>query len=1090
MSGLGSNLTNSSTLYIGNTGTGTLAISNGGTVSNTSSYIGNFAGSNGTVTVSGPGSNWTNSSTLTVANAGTGTLAISNGGTVSNTNSFIGNVAGSNGTVTVSGPGSKWTNSSMSIGNAGTGKLAISSGGTVAASGTVTIGSASTGKGALAVDGSGSTLSALVLTVANFGTGTLAISNGGAVSNTAGIIGNFAGSNGTVTVSGPGSNWTNSSTLTVGNAGTGTLAISNGGTVSNTNSFIGNAAGSNGAVTVSGPGSKWTNSSTLTVANAGTGTLAISNGGTVSNTVGIIGDAVTGNGTVTVNGPGSSWTSSGAIVVGEAGSGTLTIANGATLKSASGIIGDAASGVGVVTIDGAGSIWDDTGDPIIGNAGKGTLTISNGGRLLSTVSVLGNLATGNGTVLVTGAGSTWTDNSTITVGNAGTGKLTVADAGLVTAAGGVVVAAQAGSAGTVNLNGTSGRQGVLQTLSLAEGSGTGTVNFDGGILRAIADNASFISGFKAGALNINGGGATIDDAGYTIATDNALTGTGGLTKTGVGTLTLNGISTYSGGTTVTAGTLVVGDEAHTSAALSGGGATTVNSGATLGGYGSVTGTVTNNGTVAVADTLAAAGLAKGNFTIDGTLVNNSLAQVGGTGIGNTLTVNSYVGNIGSTVALNTYLGSDGSPSDRLIVNGGTATGTSGLRITNVGGAGALTYGNGILVVDAINGATTASGAFTLSKPVIAGPYEYTLFRGSTDGSDAQDWFLRSTLPLSQPGSETPNYRQEVSLYTALPSMAQLYGRATLGTMHERVGEQEQLRGDSALDANRTVANGAWGRMIGIHGSQGTGSIYSDGPKFDYDISAMQVGLDVYRRAREDGGRDHAGISVAIGHLGGDVTHADGIRAGRNSFDAQTLGFYGTHFGASGWYVDAVAQVTLYNNVKALSSRTQGLESPITLSTNGRGVGASLEGGYPIQVGGGWIVEPQAQLMYQRIGLDDSADVAATVRFPTSESLAGRVGPRFARTWALEEGDRARMMTAWLRANLWHEFMGNNKTEFSSASGFLPFSSDLSGSWVELAGGFTAQLTRRTAAFAQVGYMQGTSSDRSAYSGKFGVRVNW
>src|SRR5205823_14093086 len=104
---------------------------------------------------------------------------------------------------------------------------------------------------------------------------------------------------------------------------------------------------------------------------------------------------------------------------------------------------------------------------------------------------------------------------------------------------------------------------------------------------------------------------------------------------------------------------------------------------------------------------------------------------------------------------------------------------------------------------------------------------------------------------------------------------------------------------------------------------------------------------VYRRDREDGGRDHAGISVAIGHLGGDVTHADGIRAGRNSFDAQTLGFYGTHFGASGWYVDAVAQVTLYNNVKALSSRTQALESPITLSTNGRGVGASLEGGYPI-----------------------------------------------------------------------------------------------------------------------------------------------
>ena len=222
-----------------------------------------------------------------------------------------------------------------------------------------------------------------------------------------------------------------------------------------------------------------------------------------------------------------------------------------------------------------------------------------------------------------------------------------------------------------------------------------------------------------------------------------------------------------------------------------------------------------------------------------------------------------------------------------------------------------------------------------------------------------------------------------------------------------------------------------------------------------------------------------------------VTHADGTRAGRNSFDAQTLGFYGTHFGASGWYVDGVAQVTRYDNVKAQSSRTQGLTNPVELSTQGLGLAASLEGGYPIQAGGGWIAEPQAQLVYQRIGLDDAADIAATVRFPAAESLAGRVGARFARTWALEEGAKPRMMTAWLHANLWHEFMGDNKTEFSSSNGFMPFRSDLGGSWVEVAAGFSAQLTHRTtAAFAQVGYMQGTGGDRHAFNGKLGVRVNW
>jgi hypothetical protein len=50
----------------------------------------------------------------------------------------------------------------------------------------------------------------------------------------------------------------------------------------------------------------------------------------------------------------------------------------------------------------------------------------------------------------------------------------------------------------------------------------------------------------------------------------------------------------------------------------------------------------------------------------------------------TLTTVNYIGT-GGTIGLNTFLGTDGSPSDRLIINGGTATGSSLLRITNTGG---------------------------------------------------------------------------------------------------------------------------------------------------------------------------------------------------------------------------------------------------------------------------------------------------------------------------------------------------------------------------------------------------------------------
>ena len=71
----------------------------------------------------------------------------------------------------------------------------------------------------------------------------------------------------------------------------------------------------------------------------------------------------------------------------------------------------------------------------------------------------------------------------------------------------------------------------------------------------------------------------------------------------------------------------------------------------------------------------------------------------------TLTVTNYVGR-GGSVALNTYLGADGSPSDRLVIDGGSASGRSGLRITNTTGPGELDAGDGIRVVQAINGGTT------------------------------------------------------------------------------------------------------------------------------------------------------------------------------------------------------------------------------------------------------------------------------------------------------------------------------------------------------------------------------------------------
>jgi fibronectin-binding autotransporter adhesin len=1167
--GSGSSLT-TATLYVGHNGTGGLIISDGGNVAASSVAIGGAGSSTGTgtVTVDGSGSSLNSTGGITVGHFGTGTLAVTDGGTVTSVGaSYIGAwTSGAKGTVTVDGAGSSWTNTgNLLLGYVGTGALNITDGGSVTAT-SIHAGDYPSGVGTLIVDGSGSTLAVSgVIALGEAGVATMAVSNGAAVSSGSAYIGN--GYVGTTTVSD--ATWTVTDDLVVGitnwdNRTSGTLTVEDGGTMTAGSITLGVITASpgrltaattsaSGTVLVTGTGSSLNTTGTLTVGESGTGALTVEDSGTLTSGNAVIGNTSTGVGRALISGSGSSWTSSGAITVGEAGTGTLTIADGATVKSLSSIIGDAETGVGTVTIDGVGSTWDDTGDPIVGNAGTGTLTISNGGTLISTVSVLGNASTGTGTVLVTGSGSTWTDNSTITVGNLGSGTLTITDSGAVTAAGGVVVGAASTGVGTLNITDA----GVLTTLALAEGAGSGTVNFDNGTLIATADNLAFITGFEAGDLNIANGGALIDDAGFTVLADSPFTGVGALTKQGSGTLIMTGDSTYTGGTTiedgtlqlgnggttgsiigdvtdngtlvfdrsdvytfegvisgsghvvqlgsgttvltavspysgtttVTAGTLAVGDAVNPGAALTGGGATRVASGATLGGYGRVNGTVTNNGTVAVANAISAFGSeANGTFTIGGTLINNGLAQVGGTGIGNTLMVNNYVGNSG-TLALNTYLGTDGSPSDLLAINGGTATGTSSLLITNVGGAGALTLGNGILVVDALNGATTSSSAFTLGSRVIAGPYEYTLHRGARDGSSTEDWYLRSTAWLSN-GAD---YRQEVSLYSALPSMTQVYGRELLGTLHQRVGEQEQLSCGCAFNpSGDDTVNGVWGRVINVRGKQGDGDLYGTGAQFDYKLSALQLGVDLYRHQEDDGRRDHVGIYGSIGRLNGNVEHYTGERAGTNSFDAYSLGAYATHYGASGWYVDSVLQGTWYENVKAQSSRNLMASSPVDvgLESKGFGVAASIEVGYPLELTDNWILEPQAQVVYQRVALNSASDVAANVRFAPATSMAERIGARLSTTRELDRGVESRQITPWVTANLWHESRGDNKTEISSEDGFVPFHSKLGGSWAEVGAGVTGQITRNTSVFAHASYEFGLDGDRQANSYAVGVRVNW
>ena len=102
--------------------------------------------------------------------------------------------------------------------------------------------------------------------------------------------------------------------------------------------------------------------------------------------------------------------------------------------------------------------------------------------------------------------------------------------------------------------------------------------------------------------------------------------------------------------------------------------------------------------------------------------------------------------------LNSQLGDDSSPTDRLVIDGGSASGDTGLRVINAGGEGAYTT-HGIRLVQTINGATTAADAFHLdagstgyrasADTLALNGYDYSLVRGGNDGV-ADDWYLTSS----------------------------------------------------------------------------------------------------------------------------------------------------------------------------------------------------------------------------------------------------------------------------------------------------------------------------------------------------------
>jgi T5SS/PEP-CTERM-associated repeat protein len=937
-------------LAVGNGGSGTLEVEDGGTLSFNSTNGGLRDGNsaNGFVEVTGTGSTLsfdTPNNPDDVGNGSTGTLEVLSGGSATFNNTLgIGVIsAASSGVVTVSGTGSTLTDTGskgqINVGGPGTGSLNIDAGGSVSATAAIFIANISaTSQGTITVN-AGTLTDGGQLAVGNAGTGTLNIQTGGLVQLTGinGVsVGFNSGASGDVSINGGMLSDANGF-FTIANTGaTGTLTIGAGG------SLLAQSLNENsgGTIGVSGGGAELTTNNGLNVGggSAGSASMTIGAGGGVfANGNGnasnmSIGSGASGDsGTVTVT-TGGSLVADG-MIVGSGGTGTLTVNAGAsvtnTSTSAIGLGGFGVGGSGTVIVDGA-TMTDDGGFMVGNTNASGTLLVDHGGTLTSSsggFAFAGQIgAAGSGTGAVTVSAATWNANGQLLVGG-GEDSLDINSFGLVnTGTNNVNIGGGTAGAGTISLeSGGSLNAGFIGLDIGPTFGGTGLLSIDGGTVTALGLNAGLGGSIEVsgGSLSVSGQ-ATIGQAGSGAA---SLTQSGGVVSTG--DLAIGQNTTSSGTVTVSGGSLTATGEINIGAG--GNGTATIDGGGTM--------SAVTPGPTSPAVSIGSGLGTTGGLTVSGTgsaLDANGAVVVGGNGLGsldiaNAATVES--GNPSSSLFEGVDAGQMSGGSGAISV-----TGTQSL-LTNTGefvvgdnGTGSLTIDAGGTVVTtpagggaglAIANTSNADGSSVNLSGAGSNLQITGLLDVGVDGSGGlsiSDGALvtAGTLDAGNISSAVANINVSGADFTVTGDatvaddgtgvMSVLSG-ATFTAGNLTIGNQGDSSGAMVVSGDNTVVNISGDLNVGT--SVGTGDL-TIGPGATVNASVVNLQGEV---VLENGELDPtvnlinqgqtAGGSGTI--AAGDIVDEGVIQAGGSKPSQKLLVVAGTILGGGPWAIDSVAQ---------------------------------------------------------------------------------------------------------------------------------------------------------------------------------------
>lgn len=226
----------------------------------------------------------------------------------------------------------------------------------------------------------------------------------------------------------------------------------------------------------------------------------------------------------------------------------------------------------------------------------------------------------------------------------------------------------------------------------------------------------------------------------------------------------------------------------------------------------------------------------------------------------------------------------------------------------------------------------------------------------------------------------------------------------------------------------------------------------------------EVGYDV-KQPTDNG--EHR-IGMAIDYMRGSTTYDDIM--GKGETKRYGLWLYDTWLGEKGHYTDYIVKWGHLSNDFDIRDKDS-LEN-ITGDYSNNVFSVSAEYGKKNDMGNNWYFEPQAQLQLARVtGADYVTTQGSKVNVDGINSLIGRAGFRIGRD--IDENS-----TVYLKADLLHEFMGDQTVTAADATGTLREEFENKGTWYDVGFGFAAKMSKNSYAFMDFEKSFGNDNDET------------